>query len=54
MLGDYVENILTPDDIGTEMDLTKFKGLLDLSNPILAGKILKLRHLQLKYFVGVI
>jgi len=32
-----VENILTPDDIGTEMDLTKLKGLLDLSNPILAG-----------------
>lgn len=39
LAGDYVENILTPDDVGTEMDLSKFKSMLDLTEPILAGKL---------------
>ncbi len=38
LTGDYVENILTPDDVITEMNLKKFKSILDLSSPILSGK----------------
>ena len=38
LTGDYVENILTPDDVITEMNLKKFKSILDLSSPILSGE----------------
>jgi hypothetical protein len=33
-----VENILEPDDIVTEMDLSKLKDKIDLSSPIVCGK----------------
>jgi len=42
ILGEYVENILEPDDIVTEMDLSKLKDKIDLSSPIACGKNYKL------------
>jgi hypothetical protein len=35
--GDYVENILRPEEVGTVMDLNKLKATIDLSRTILAG-----------------